>query len=171
MQNMLAQIPIGAVIGACVVILGWFFNTWREREYRRRLRREKTRDYQETLYAEIRAYVAALSHDSLDEYGAASVANMHADADFIPFIPLESNDTVFQSLVKDIHILPRQCLDSIVLYYSQLRAIELLISDLRSDTFDTLAKSRQIAMYQDYIEMKKEALNMGNSALRMMENT
>lgn len=159
---------VSAMIGAAVVALGWFISGFRERLRVRTQRGERVSDVQRALFAEVRAYIEVLKRDNLDAYEQAMIARMEADAKFIPLIPTEDNDTIFRSIVADIHVLPRSSIDPIVLYYSQLNAISAIISDLRSKAYAELSVSRRIAMYRDYISLKREAIDLGDYALDML---
>jgi len=168
MPDLLNNLPLAAFVAAAVAMLGWIFNHWRERREERRRRKEKTRDFQKALFAEIIAYVETLERDNLPEYADALIKKMEkgtVQKPYIPFVPQEKNDTIFQALVKDIHILPRSVIDPVVLYYSQLIAIQVLISDIRSEAYARLEKQRRIAIYEDYIAMKTVARKLGRNAL------
>lgn len=163
---------ISAFIGAIVVLVGWFFTFYRERSARRSNRNERIRDVQRALFAEIRAYLAVLKRDHLDLYRTDMIARMRGkDGNgkaFIPLIPTERNDTIFRAIVADIHILPRSSIDPVALYYSQLAAISALIADLRSPEYREMDTERRIRMYSDYIDMKKEAIVLGDEAMLMI---
>lgn len=163
---------ISALIGAIVVLIGWFFASYRERRQRKFSRQERIRDVQRAIYAEIRAHIAALKRDELDEYRNNMIEKMRGKdgkgRDFIPLIPSERNDMIFKAIVNEIHILPRSSIDPVALYYSQLSAISALIDDLRSPEFKDMDRGRRIQMYSDYIDMKKEALDLGEEAMLMI---
>ncbi len=164
-----------AMIAGSVVAAGWII-TFLLQEYRfYRERRERRNDLQRALYAEIRACLdGQLRRDNLESYGSEMVARMQDAADegedYIPFIPHETNDIVFKAIISDVHVLPIASIDPIVLYYAQLAAIDALIADLRSEAFTKLDVDRRIAMYRDYISLKREALRLGEDALKGMEN-
>jgi hypothetical protein len=169
MLDPLNNLPLAAFIAAGVAMLGWIYNHWRERREERRRRREKTRDYQKAIYSEISAYVEVLERDDLFAYAQTLVEKMEKATvakPYIPFVPKEQNNTIFNALVSDIHILPRVVIDPVVLYYSQLAAIQAMIEDIRGETYSKLEKARRIAIYRDYIAMKNEALTLGRAALR-----
>ena len=163
---------ISALIGAFVVLVGWLFTFYRESHARQMSRKERIRDVQRALYAEIRAYVAVLKRDQLDDYREDMIEKMRGKdgkgRDFIPLIPRERNDMMFRAIVNEIHILPRSSIDPVALYYSQLAAIAALIDDLRSPEFKDMDRARRIQMYSDYIDMKKEALDLGEEAMLMI---
>jgi hypothetical protein len=166
------NLPLAAFIAAGVTMCGWGYTHWRERAMERARRAEKTRDYQKAIFSEISAYVEVLENDDLYAYKNEIIAKMQkgtAAKPFIPFIPNEENNAIFKALVRDIHILPRAVIDPVVLYYSQLVAIQALIADLRGQTYASLDKDRRIAIYVDYIAMKNEALTLGREALRTIK--
>jgi len=158
-----------AILAGAFVAAGWIVNGWQNRREAAALRAERLRDVHRALYAEIASYLANLdSVAALGAYRDRMVARMQADADFVPMIPRERNDTIFRALIEEIHILPRVTIDPLVSYYNQLFAIEALIDDMRGERFRTLEQERRIAMYSDYIDLKIQALNDGQYALAMI---
>lgn len=158
-----------AVLAGGFLALGWIVNGWRERRATRALRAERLRDAHRALFAEIEVFLANLwSEAALDEYCGQMVARMEMDAAFVPLIPRERHDRLFRALEAEIHVLPRVTIDPIVKYYAQLSAIEMLVEDMRGHTFGTFDASRRIAMYSDYIEMRKTALRFGRDANRLI---
>ena len=161
-----------AVIGGSFLALGWLFNGWRNRHDARQERAERLRDVHKAIYAEIKSYTEGLGRDDLDSYEKTMVERMRqGEPDggaFIPFIPIERNDTVFRAIVPDIHVLPRATIDTVVLYYSQLEAISALVEDMRSDAFAAIDVERRVNMYRDYINMKKLAQDIGGLCLQVI---
>lgn len=104
------------------------------------------------------------SERRIEAYALGMIERMRADETFIPLIPREVNDFTFDSLVADIAILPRQTIDAVVAYYSQVKSIAAMVEDMRGDAFRQIGQGRRIAMYRDYIEMKKQALLFGRFA-------
>ncbi|MCO6381247.1 hypothetical protein [Oceanicola sp. 502str15] len=154
-----------AVIAGLFLGAGWFVNGLLNRREAAALRREKLRDMHRALYAEIGNNLANLWDDErIESYAEGIVERMQGDPQFVPLIPREHNDTVFDVLLPDIHVLPRQTIDPIVAYYSQLKSIAALVDDMRGESFKSMAQTRRIAMYHDYIEMKKQALSFGRYA-------
>ena len=87
-------------------------------------------------------------------------------------MPRESDSIVFDAIVSEIHLLPTETVDAVVLYFKQMKTIAQFVEDLRGDRFRTLEVDRKIAMYQDYFEMltysaqlAEEAINALNTAL------
>lgn len=154
-----------ALIAGVFLMLGWLVNGWSNRKRDRRLRAERVRDVQRALYAEIRAYLAVLERDHLADYGAMIGARIEEESDYFPVIPTEHNDAIFRAIVREIHVLPRDTIDPVVLYYSQLNAISAMISDLKSLNKEEIGTTRAAAMYRDYISMKLGAVELGEAAM------
>lgn len=159
-----------AVIAGLFLAAGWwvvaFQNSWRDR----RLRQDRVRDMQRALFAEIRANVAALRRDDLEAYGAEIAQRIEDEPGYFPSIPTEARDTIFRAIIKDIHVLPRDTIDPLVLYYSQLNAIGASIADLRQLDPVKTGPERAAALYLDYIAMKREALDLGEQAMIAIAN-
>lgn len=159
-----------AVVAGGFVALGWVYNGRRNRREAANLRAERLRDVHRALYAEIGANLSNLAEeDALVAEAEAVEAHMAADPTYIPFLPREERNTVYRSVVSDIHVLPRTSIDPIVAYYAQLTSIANLVDDIRGETFAGLPKDRQIAIYRDLIGLKQQAVAFGNHALRMIK--
>ena len=154
-----------AVIAGVFLAAGWWVVAWQNRRRDDRLRAERVRDVQRALFAEIRAYLAVLQRDDVAAYGARIAERIISEPGYFPVIPSEKNDAIFNAIVGEIHVLPRDTVDPVVLYYSQLNAIVAMIADLRTLDLARIGPERAASMYRDYIAMKVEAMEMGRSAL------
>ena len=154
-----------AIIAGLFVAIGWWVVAFQNRKRAADLRAERVRDVQRALFAEIRAYLAVLRRDDVAAYGAGIVERILTEPGFFPFIPTERNDAIFRAIVGEIHVLPRDTVDPVVLYYSQLNAISAMIEDLRGLDVASIGPKRAAGMYRDYISMKVEAIEMGDNAL------
>ncbi len=158
-----------AVLAGIFVASGWLYNGWQNRRGAAALRAERLRDVHRALYAEIGANLAILrSSVAIIESGNRILQLMEEDTDYHPFIARQRNMMVFETIVADIHILPRTSVDAVVNYYAQIKRIDELVADLRSDTVRSLSKNRRMAIYRDYTEMRQQAFAFGNHALVMI---
>ncbi|SLN27972.1 hypothetical protein ROJ8625_01167 [Roseivivax jejudonensis] len=162
-----------ALVGAAVASVGWFVAGLRERGRERRHRRVRQEDLQVALRAEIQHYVDILGNPAFDlnEAWREMVEVMERDPDYVPLIPTERNDTVFQAMIAEVHLLPEHAIQPVVRYYNQVFAIEAMIADLRADAFGRVSQSQRIKMYTDYISLKLEALEMGRTALSALDHS
>lgn len=154
-----------AMIAGLFISAGWWVVAWQNRRRDANLRASRVRDVQRALFAEIRAYLAVLRRDDIGEYGAQIAQRIMDEPGYFPVIPSEHNDAIFRAIVSEIHILPRDTVDPIVLYYSQLNAISALIDDLRVLDVARIGAERASSIYRDYISMKIEAIELGDHAL------
>ncbi len=154
-----------AVIAGLFLAVGWWVVAFQNRRRDANLRSERVRDVQRAIFAEIRAYLAALRRDDVGAYGARIKQRILTEPGYFPVIPTEHNDAIFRAIVGDIHVLPRDTVDPVVLYYSQLNTIGAMISDLRELDVTKIGAERAAGMYHDYISMKIEALELGEQAL------
>ncbi|MFN3972232.1 MAG: hypothetical protein ACK4L4_12820 [Gemmobacter sp.] len=154
-----------AALAGFFLACGWVVNGWQNRRRDAALREERVRDVLRSLYSEIRAYLAVLRRDDVGVYGADLCARILAEPGFFPIIPTERNDTMFRAVVDEIHVLPDAVIHSVVLYYSQVVAIETIIADLRGLDHAKVGQRRAAGIYRDYIGLKIEAVELGAKAL------
>ncbi len=157
-----------AVLAGVFVALGWIVNGMQNRRDARRLRRERREDVQRALVAEIKHYLEVLEAEDLN--ATWDEMQPRIQGGYVPFLPSEANDMVFQSVLENIHILPKTVIDPVVKYYSQLKAIECQISDSRLDAFvlgtDEESRARRGFVYYDYLQMRQRAKTYATQALR-----
>ncbi|EEE38464.1 hypothetical protein RKLH11_2306 [Rhodobacteraceae bacterium KLH11] len=161
-----------AIIAGLVIATGWLTSAVFSELERKRAKAEKLRDYHKALYAEIGYTLQTLLDRGEAETEAARiVAQMRGSKKFIPFIPREHHDFLYDSLVGEIEVLPRVTIDAIVAYYSQIKSMTALADDMRGEAFRSpgMQQERRILMYQDYFEMRKNAFAMGQHALRLIK--
>ncbi|MDO5641244.1 MAG: hypothetical protein Q4G26_02480 [Paracoccus sp. (in: a-proteobacteria)] len=170
LDHLLAPQAQSAVIAGLFLAAGWWVVALQGRKRDAKLRAERVRDVQRALFAEIRAYLAVLERDHIAEYGAGIAHRIETEPGYFPVIPTEHNDAIFRAIVAELHILPRDTVDPVVLYYSQLNAIGAIIADLRALDPAKIGASRAAAMYRDYISMKLGAIELGNSALLAIQS-
>ncbi|MBV7408932.1 MULTISPECIES: hypothetical protein [Roseobacteraceae] len=159
-----------AVIAGLFVAVGWIVNGRQNRRAAARLRHEQREDVQRALVAEIKHYLEVLESEDFDAVWEAMQPRIAAG--YVPFLPTEYNDMVFQSVLENIHILPKSIIDPVVKYYSQLNAIEVQIADSRLKPFvegtDTASRKRREIAYFEYLQMKQRARTYAVEALRQM---
>ncbi|MDO5622676.1 MAG: hypothetical protein Q4G24_14545 [Paracoccus sp. (in: a-proteobacteria)] len=165
LDHILAPSAQASLIAGLFLAAGWWVVAFQGAKRDRKHRAERVRDVQRALFAEIRAYVAALRRDDLTEYGEEILQRIETEADYFPAIPTEANDAIFRAIISDIHVLPRDTIDPLVLYYSQLNAISAMIADLRMLDRASVATEQAAGLYRDFLAMKTEALILGEQAM------
>ncbi|MFC6584639.1 hypothetical protein [Sulfitobacter aestuariivivens] len=159
-----------ALIAGLVIAIGWLTTAIFAELGKRRARAEKLRDYHKAIYAEIGNTLESLWVPNESEaYVAKLIKKMKQDESYVPFIPREQHDHVYDAVIAEIDVLPRQTIDAIVAYYSLTKSLSALADDMRGETFRGLEAERRVAMYSDYVGMRKQAFVFGKYALRRIK--
>jgi hypothetical protein len=158
---------VAAVISALVTAAGWYVAHQQEARREAAKRRERIRDVQTAIRAEIRAN--PFHGLDLEEHGALITAKMSSDPTFVPFVPRQVPAFVIDALIGEVHILPTEVIDPVILYYRQALAISHFAEDLRSDRFDKLEPSRKAAIYQDYTGLMIHARTVADRAIDALD--
>lgn len=158
-----------ALIAGLVIAAGWLTTAIFTELGKARAKAERLRDYHKALYAEIGNALATLWDEGQSEsHGARTLAAMRGDPDYVPFVPREHNDHIFDAIIGEIDVLPRQTIDAVVSYYSLIKGISALADDMRGQGFRALPQARRILVYSDYLEMRKQAFATGQYALKLI---
>lgn len=137
----------------------------------RALREERIQDMQTALLADIKSYPHRVSGSDLDlhyELIREQIEAAPPSDPFTPFVPREPPTQLWTLVAKEVHLLPAGVIDPVVSFYTQVEAIKLFADDLRSDRFAGLSTRRKVAMYRDYIELKKYAAELAEDALQAL---
>ncbi|QFU09348.1 hypothetical protein PARPLA_02314 [Rhodobacteraceae bacterium THAF1] len=158
-----------ALVAAVVVALGWVAG-FALRELSAHLGRvERLRDVHRALYAEIKHNLANLETPEKLRDFAEPVLDKIIVEDFVPFVPRERNDVVFQTILSEISVLPRVTIDPVVRYYSQLAAHDALVEDMRGAGFRRMDAQRRAVIYGDLFAIKIRLIEYGNEALSIID--
>ena len=123
-----------ALIAGLVIVAGWLSTAIFGQIDRTRARAERLRDVHKALFAEIRFALSAIDGDGEGvRWGAELLRRMEADEGFVPFVPRERHDQIFDSVIGQIDVLPRQTIDPIVAYYGQIKAVSQMAEDMRGE--------------------------------------
>ena len=158
METLVQSAVVAVVISSLVTIAGWYATHQSERRLEAARRRERIQDIQTALLADIRSTANRFEQINLDRHLEEMVARIeHAPAgqDYTPFVPAEPGSLLWSSVSAEVHILPNEVIDSVVLFFSQLETIRLFVDDLRSERFAVLDRARKVSVYEDYIRMSK----------------
>jgi len=164
LNDRVAAALVTALVGGGVVAAGWFWTHALSRRRDHQLREERVGDIQRALLAEIRAHVAALEGQTLDDPAAREemVARL-AQGRHVPILPHDANDRIFRAIVEDVHILPEWAIDPVVRYYRLLAVRSALAQDIRANAKGEPARATE--MFRDYLTLNDETLAMGRRAM------
>lgn len=155
---------VAAVISGLVSLVLVQLNFRQSRRIEQLRRDEKIRDFQIALRAEIRAELLNLERYDIDAHRNEVRQRYERDDDYSVSVARPVRQAVFEALIGDIHILPEEVIDPVVLFARQRNVIESLVEDMRNPSFRTLSKGQQIAMYEDYLRMWETWRNFALSA-------
>ncbi|MDB5522425.1 MAG: hypothetical protein JWM58_188 [Rhizobium sp.] len=146
---------VAAVISGLISLTGLYLGGWITIRHDRRRRREKVRDFQIALRAEIRSELHNLLSIDFDKHFEEVKSRYARQQDYSVFPSFPARHVIFEALKEEIHLLPEAVIDDIILYSRQRHAIEKFVEDMRDPRFSKLSPERQLEMYGDFIEMQK----------------
>ena len=174
MEAWIGSAVIAVVISSIVTIAGWYATHRSERMLEVARRQEKIQDYQTALLADIRSTGHRFRQIDLDSHLAEMLAQIEGAPeghDYTPFVPGEPGSLLWSSVAHEVHILPNDVIEPVVLFFSQLETIRYFVEDLRSERYTALDKARKAAMYGDYVRMMKYLVQLVDSAQSALERS
>jgi hypothetical protein len=151
MELLIGPAIIAALVSGIVSVAGWWVTFRTSMRIEQMRRDEKVHDFQVALRAEIASDL--LNTEVIDR--AAHLDGIRkryeTEAGYSVFVPYMASNAIFESIVKDIHILPGEVIAPIVDYARLRQTVEKFVLDLRADKFAQLSNDRQLAMYSDYL--------------------
>jgi hypothetical protein len=155
-EALIQSAVIAVVISSLVTIAGWYATHRSERMLEAARRQERIQDFQTALLADIRSTGSRFANVDYDRHLDDVIARIEQapdDPPYTPFVPREPGSLLWPSIAQEVHILPTEVIDRVVLFFSQLETIRHFVEDLRSEQFSQLEKPRKVAMYRDYVGM------------------
>lgn len=169
MDGWIGPAIVAAVISGLISLIVVQMNFQQERKAERQRRIEKIRDFRIALRAEIRSELLNLSRFDLDAILGDVEHRYRSDESFSVIVPRLATPTILATIVSEIHILPEAVIDPVVLYIRQRRVVETMAEDMRDSSFKALDKTRQLAMYKDYLGMWKVWRDMAAEAEKALD--
>jgi len=162
-----------ALVGLLGVVLGVILSNSAVRLLDAMRRRERVRDVQTALRAEIRSDLNRLGSIDRVEHLDAVIERIEGSEltpqSYTPFVPRESDSVVFDAIASEIHLLPTETVDAVVLYFKQVKTIAQFVEDLRGNRFQTLEVDRKVSMYQDYFDMLTYSGQLAEEAISALD--
>ncbi len=164
-----------AVIGALVTAFGWFVTHRNDRHMENHRRSERVRDCKIALRAEISCHLQRWAMTNADEHVESMTRRIREGADqkppFTPFVPKETPNPAFNTIVNEIQILPGDVIEPVIQYYQQVDVITQLAEDMRGDRYEALEPDRKIEVYGDFIQLRLEAGRLAVEAIDALEQS
>ena len=155
MANWVGPAIIAALISVVISLMGLYLGGWIAIRHERRRRHEKVRDVQIALRADIRSELHNLLSIDFDRHLDEIQTRYAAIKDYSVFPSYPARHVIFETLKEEIHILPEEVIDDVILYSRQRHAIEKFVEDMRDNRYAKLSADRQLEMYRDLMNMQK----------------
>lgn len=166
---------VAAAIAALVTMIGWYVAYQRERRLENGRRAERIRDCKIALRAEISCHVPRwIMQDEtghVEEMAKQIMAGADKTPPFTPFVPKETANPAFETIVGEIQILPGDVIEPVIRYYQQVDVIAQLAEDMRGERYAALEAERKIDVYRDFIELRSEAGRLAIDAIDALEQS
>jgi hypothetical protein len=160
---------IAALISGGISLIGLYLGGWITIRHDNRRRKEKVRDFQVALRAEILADIHGLRMYDLDQHLENIKRRYETDNKYVVKPSLAARQFFADTLAKEIHILPESVIQPVILYFRQKEVIERFVEDMRSSDFRERDRPTQLEMYEDYVQMKKVELELARVARDSIE--
>jgi hypothetical protein len=174
MEAWIGSAVIAVVISSLVTIAGWYATHRSERMLEAARRQELVQDIQTALLADIRSTGHRFRQIDLDQHlkdMSTQILAVTDSDDYTPFVPGEPGSLLWESVAHEVHILPNDVIESVVVFFSQLETIRFFVDDLRGERYAGLSKTRKAAMYEDYVRMMKYLVQLADDAERALERS
>jgi hypothetical protein len=169
MNTWIGPALIAAVISSLVTAVGWLVNYRTSLGLEKERRLEKVRDFQIALKAEIRSELHHLREVDFEANFTKIEARYKRSKDYSVLVTRMVHHIVFETLVKEIHILPESVIDPVILYARQRQIVDQMALDLRLDSFKLSPQAHQLEMYRNYIDLMVHLRNLAEEAHAALE--
>jgi hypothetical protein len=161
----LAPALLAAVVAALVSVAGWFVTARQSVWLEQRRRLERMRDFQIALRAEIRAELVDLEAYDLDAAHSMIRARYASEPSFSVRVSAPPRHPIFEAIVDEIHVLPEEVIDPVVLYARQRWEMEGVANDIRDPSFGALSADRQLDVVGDYVNARRRLTTLARNAV------
>lgn len=104
---------VAALISGVISLIGLYLGGWIAIRHEKRRRREKVRDFQVALRAEIRSELHNLMSVDFDEHFAEIEARYASSPDYSVYPSYPARQPILSALESEIHILPGPVIDAV----------------------------------------------------------
>lgn len=154
------------VIAGVFIAIGWVVAARQNRKRDLALRDERSRDIQRALLAEMRAHVATLEEQRMDEAALRSVLTEMREHGHAPLIPAQANDRIYVTILTEVHLLPQYIIDPVVTYYRRIAVMNAFADAIQKLTPGD--GDRMVAMFADYLELTDAVREVGLWATQLL---
>jgi hypothetical protein len=174
MEGWIGSAVVAVVISSLVTVAGWYATHRSERMLEAARRQERIQDIQTALLADIRSTSHRFRQIDLDQHLTdmlAQIGGASEGRDYTPFVPGEPGSLLWSSVAHEVHILPNDVIEPVVLFFSQLETVRYFVDDLRSERYAAVNRARKAAMYDHYVRMMKYLVQLADDAQGALERS
>lgn len=153
---------LGLAVTAIFAVIAWLSS-------RMLARREKVRDFQVALHAEIASELLNLAAFDLEKHFSEIEGRYAADATYSVVVPQLANNVIFDAIVEQIYLLPARVIAPVVEYERLRESLDSFASDMRAQSFASLSQERQLEMYSGYILMRRRLRALAQDAVTALQ--
>ena len=169
MNSWLGPVIIATIISSIVTAFGWLVNYRTSLGIEKERRKEKVRDFQIALRAEIRSELHHLNEVDFAANLARIEARYGESKDYSVLVTSLVRHVVFDTLVTEIYLLPEAVIDPVILYSRQRQIVDQLASDMRLESFRHTSQAHQLEMYRNYLDLMLHMRRLAQEALTALE--
>ena len=169
MNSWLGPAIIAAIISSIVTAFGWLVNYRTSLGIEKERRKEKVRDFQIALRAEIRSELHHLNEENLLADLKVIEGRYAKSKTYSVFVLGIAPHLVFKSLIGEIHLLPETVIDPLIIYMRQRQLIEQTAEEMRSERFLKATQQHQLEMYRDFIRLHVHLKSLAEDALKAID--
>jgi hypothetical protein len=169
MNTWIGPALIAAVISSLVTAIGWLVNYRTSLGLEKERRLEKVRDFQIALRAEVRSELPHLREVDFAANFAKIETRYSERKDYSVLVTSMVPHVVFDTLVKEIYLLPEPVIDPVILYARQRQIVDQFASDMRLDSFRHTSQAHQLEMYKNYLDLMTHMRRLAQEALAALE--
>ncbi len=170
----------GVVLTGGIALVTWSLNQRKERAERQHLREERREDLLRAMWSDIKPiWFDLYSQGTFGEkatrvraaFADPSAKTGHTDATpYTPFVTRVSGTMFDERLISDVDVLKEAEIKPLVTFYHQIRMINQMADDMRSDRYRTLSLDRKEAVLVDLFLMEHKATELAEDAIRVLED-
>ena len=171
MASWIGPAVTAAFISSLIAAIGWCVGRRTTLDAEGRHRKERVRDVQSALLAEIRSVLHHREQYASKTIMDAVQAQLATDSSYMPTIPREPGSPLFGAIVEEISILPNAVIDQVVLFYRQQEVISHFADDLRGGLLAGKSPGKKLDMIGDYLALRDAGARLGTDAAEALQTS
>lgn len=165
----IGPVIIAAFIAGTINVLGWFITARNRRRLDQERRLEKMLDFQYALRAEILCEKSHLILYDYETHFSEIKDRYNRIENYSVTVPHPTRQVVFEALLPEIHVLPSEVIQHVVMFTRQMQVVASICDDMRAESFRKMTTEQQLEMYRDYLHLREYAANLAENAVAALD--